>query len=111
VAEAEAALGDEDAARKTLKEARGLAKAKTYFGDWAVQSVAEAQMRMRDWAAALKTVEPLGKQGSAFLQKLARAQTAAGQSEAVTQWAAQADLPLVRARAYLGVAWGLDAKE
>jgi RNA polymerase sigma factor (sigma-70 family) len=111
VAEAEAALGDADGARKTLKDARGLVNDKTGFGEWAILSVAEAQMRMGDWSAALMTVEPLGKLQSAFLQQLARAQAAAGQSETVMDWAAEEDVPLLRARAYLGVAWGLEGKD
>jgi RNA polymerase sigma factor (sigma-70 family) len=108
VAEAEHALGDTDAARKTLKDAQSLLKDKGDFRDWAVFSIAEAQLYMRDWQAALKTAQSLGWRKDQFLQKLAHAQTAAGQAKEVMAWASKADLPLLRARAYLGVARGLE---
>jgi hypothetical protein len=103
VAEAEAALGETDAARKTLQDALGLVKDKGDFRPWALLSIAEAQLSMRDWSAALTTVDSLGRQKGEFLQKLAHAQAAAGQAKEVMEWAAKANLPVLRARAYLGV--------
>jgi RNA polymerase sigma factor (sigma-70 family) len=111
LAEAQAALGEVDAARKTLKDAAALLRDKGDFRYWAVLSIAEAQAAMQDWSAALKTAESVGRQKGDFLQRLASAQTAAGQGQECMAWAARTDLPMLRARAYLGVARALEPAE
>ena len=79
-----------------------------YYTDADILEQEKAKLFLRDWPAALKTVEPLERHKGEFLQKLAHAQTQASQAKEVMEWAAKADLPVLRARAFLGVARALE---
>jgi RNA polymerase sigma factor (sigma-70 family) len=108
VAEAQSELGDKAAAQKTVQLALAAAKGTDKESrHWALRWVARAQLKARDWDGAIKTLEPLTWEKADLFEDLALAMTLAGEPSRALELTADTYLPVVRARAFLGVARGL----
>lgn len=113
LAEVQAELGDPDAAKKTVELA--LATHKEIADAPAIEinhsmilsSIAKAQVKARDWAGALKTVKPFTWEKAGVFEELALAMTLAGEANRAAELTTDSDPPLLRARAFLGIARGL----
>jgi hypothetical protein len=72
-----------------------------------VEAIVRAQIRARDWDGAVKTLRPLSWEKATVVEDLAFAMTRAGERKRAVELTAETDFPVVRARAYLGIARGL----
>jgi RNA polymerase sigma factor (sigma-70 family) len=113
VAAAQADLGDREAALKTVQLALEAAKEMgepdpTRVDRTAIlESIVHAQIKARDWPGAVKTLRPLSWEKADVVEDLALAMTRAGETDRAVDLTAETDFPVVRARAFLGIARGL----
>jgi RNA polymerase sigma factor (sigma-70 family) len=113
VAAAQADLGDRDGAGKTIKLALETVKdvgevdRTRVDPTMMVELIVRAQVKAHDWAGATKTLQPLTWEKANVVEELAYAMTLAGEVNRAAELPGEKDAPVVRARAFLGIARGL----
>jgi RNA polymerase sigma factor (sigma-70 family) len=113
LAEVQAELGDRDGAKKTVELAlathKEIAEAPPIeiAHSRIMTAIANAQIKAGDGTGALKTVDSLTWEKGSVFEQLALTMTLAGESNRAAELTTESDNPLLRARAFLGIARGL----